>query len=124
MDRRRLLRRETLDEAMRDCRYVFHLAGDYRFWARDQREISRTTCRARSMYWKPLEAKIERIVYTSTTGILKRGTLDGLATEADPPRPHLSRSVSAQFEALAKRNDAPRQDGRSDRAADSADRAA
>ena len=35
-----LLRRETLDEALRGCRYLFHVAGDYRFWARDPREMN------------------------------------------------------------------------------------
>ena len=30
-----LLRRDSLDAAVKDCRYVFHVAGDYRFWARD-----------------------------------------------------------------------------------------
>ena len=34
-----LLRRDSIDAAMKDCRYVFHVAGDYRFWARDPREI-------------------------------------------------------------------------------------
>ena len=34
-----LLRRGSIDAAMKDCRYVFHVAGDYRFWARDPREI-------------------------------------------------------------------------------------
>src|SRR5205823_10317865 len=34
-----LLRRDSIDAATKDCRYVFHVAGDYRFWARDPREI-------------------------------------------------------------------------------------
>ena len=34
-----LLCRESIDEAMKNCRYIFHVAGDYRFWARDSREI-------------------------------------------------------------------------------------
>src|SRR3712207_1106560 len=31
--------RETVDAALDGCRYAFHVAGDYRFWARDPREI-------------------------------------------------------------------------------------
>ena len=34
-----LLARDSIDAAMKDCRYVFHAAGDYRFWARNPREI-------------------------------------------------------------------------------------
>src|SRR5204862_8004474 len=34
-----LLSRDSIGAAMKDCRYVFHVAGDYRFWARDPREI-------------------------------------------------------------------------------------
>ena len=83
-----LLRRETLDEAMRDCRYVFHLAGDYRFWALDQREIFAHNVQGTvNVLEAAREAEVERIVYTSTTGILERGTLDRLATEADLASP-------------------------------------
>jgi len=34
-----LLARDSSDAAMKDCRYVCHVAGDYRFWARNPREI-------------------------------------------------------------------------------------
>ena len=34
-----LFARDSIDAAMKDCRYVFHVAGDYRFWARNPREI-------------------------------------------------------------------------------------
>jgi dihydroflavonol-4-reductase len=30
-----LLARDSIDAAMKDCRYVFHVAGHYRFWARN-----------------------------------------------------------------------------------------
>ncbi len=39
-----LLARDSIDAAMKDCRYVFHVAGDYRFWARNPREILPTMC--------------------------------------------------------------------------------
>ena len=100
-----LLRRETLDEAMRDCRYVFHLAGDYRFWARDQREIFAHNVQGTVNVLEAAgEAKVERIVYTSTTGILKRGTLDRLATEADLASPASFHGAykRSKFEALCE----------------------
>jgi uncharacterized protein YbjT (DUF2867 family) len=34
-----LLFRDSIDAGIKDCRYVLHVAGDYRFWARDPREI-------------------------------------------------------------------------------------
>ena len=77
-----LLRRESLDAAVRGCRYVFHVAGDYRFWARDPREIFANNVQGTiNMLEAAKAAGVERIVYTSTTGILERGTADRLATE-------------------------------------------
>lgn len=77
-----LLRRETLDEAIRGCRYVFHVAGDYRFWARDQRQIFANNVQGTiNVLEAARNAGVEQIVYTSTTGILERGTEDRLATE-------------------------------------------
>ena len=77
-----LLRRDTLDEAVKDCRYVFHVAGDYRFWARDPREIFANNVQGTiNMLEAAHAAGVENIVYTSTTGILERGTLERVATE-------------------------------------------
>jgi dihydroflavonol-4-reductase len=77
-----LLRRDSLDEAAKDCRYVFHVAGDYRFWARDPAEIFANNVQGTiNLLEAARAAGAERIVYTSTTGILERGTLDRLATE-------------------------------------------
>ena len=78
-----LLQRDSLDEAMRNCRYVFHVAGDYRFWARDQREIFANNVQGTiNALEAAKKAGVENIVYTSTTGILERGTTTRLATEA------------------------------------------
>ena len=77
-----LLRRDSLDEAAKDCRYVFHVAGDYRFWARDPAEIFANNVQGTiNLLEAARSAGAEKIVYTSTTGILERGTLDRLATE-------------------------------------------
>jgi dihydroflavonol-4-reductase len=77
-----LLRRDSLEAAARDCRYVFHVAGDYRFWARDPAEIFANNVEGTiNLLEAARSAGAEKIVYTSTTGILERGTLDRLATE-------------------------------------------
>src|SRR5687768_17267484 len=77
-----LLRRESLNRAVKDCRYVFHVAGDYRFWARDPSEIFANNVQGTiNLLEAARAAGAEKIVYTSTTGILERGTPERLATE-------------------------------------------
>ncbi len=78
-----LLRRDSLDAAVKDCRYVFHVAGDYRFWARDPKEIFAKNVQGTiNVLEAARSARVEKIVYTSTTGILEKGTEECLATEA------------------------------------------
>jgi dihydroflavonol-4-reductase len=77
-----LLRRESIDAAMKDCRYVFHVAGDYRFWARDRREIFANNVQGTINLLEAARRRgVEKIVCTSTTGILEPGTLEHLASE-------------------------------------------
>ena len=77
-----LLRRDSLEAAAKDCRYVFHVAGDYRFWARDPSEIFANNVQGTiNLLEAAKSAGAERIVYTSTTGILEKGTPERLATE-------------------------------------------
>ena len=78
-----LLGRDSLDAAVRGCRYVFHVAGDYRFWARDPREIFANNVQGTINVLEAANAAgVERVVYTSTTGILERGTKERLADES------------------------------------------
>jgi dihydroflavonol-4-reductase len=78
-----LLRRDSLDSAVKECRYVFHVAGDYRFWARDPKEIFANNVQGTINVLEAAQAAgTEKIVYTSTTGILEKGTEERLATEA------------------------------------------
>ena len=77
-----LLCRESIDAAMKDCRYVFHVAGDYRFWARDPREIFANNVQGTINLLETAKHRgVEKIVCTSTTGILEPGTPERLATE-------------------------------------------
>jgi dihydroflavonol-4-reductase len=77
-----LLSRDSIDAAMKDCRYVFHVAGDYRFWARDPREIFANNVQGTINLLEAAKRRgVEKIVCTSTTGILEPGTLERLATE-------------------------------------------
>jgi dihydroflavonol-4-reductase len=77
-----LLRRDSIHAAMKDCRYVFHVAGDYRFWARDSHEIFANNVQGTINLLETAKRRgVERIVCTSTTGILVPGTPERLATE-------------------------------------------
>jgi len=77
-----LLCRNSIDAAIKDCRYVFHVAGDYRFWSRDPREIFANNVQGTINLLETAKRRgVERIVCTSTTGILEPGTPDRLATE-------------------------------------------
>ncbi|HEV3410204.1 MAG TPA: NAD-dependent epimerase/dehydratase family protein, partial [Chthoniobacterales bacterium] len=77
-----LRERDTVAAALNGCRYAFHVAGDYRFWARDQREIFANNVQGTINFLDAAEAAgVQNVVYTSTTGILERGTPERLATE-------------------------------------------
>ena len=53
--------------AMQACRTVYHVAADYRFWARDPREIYESNVQGtRNLLDAAGRAGVERFVYTST----------------------------------------------------------
>jgi dihydroflavonol-4-reductase len=63
--------RDLVDRAVADCRYVFHVAADYRLWARDPEEIVRTNVDGtRTVMEAAQRAGVERIVYTSSVATL------------------------------------------------------
>ncbi|GEJ58138.1 hopanoid-associated sugar epimerase [Anaeromyxobacter diazotrophicus] len=65
--------------AVEGCRQVFHVAADYRFWARDPRELYQSNVEGtRHVMEASLAAGVERVVHTSTVGTI------GLAAH---PRP-------------------------------------
>jgi dihydroflavonol-4-reductase len=76
--------REPADmrRVMRDVRYLFHVAADYRLWARDPEEIVRNNVRGtRAVMEAAAEAGVERIVYTSSVATLKPGSRDDPSDE-------------------------------------------
>jgi dihydroflavonol-4-reductase len=65
-----------------NCRYVLHVAGDYRFWARDPREIFANNVQGTINLLEAAKRRgVEKIVCTGTTGILEPGMPERLATE-------------------------------------------
>jgi dihydroflavonol-4-reductase len=62
----------SLAAAMKDARYVFHVAADYRLWARDPGEIVENNREGtRNVMQAARDAQVERIVYTSSVATLK-----------------------------------------------------
>jgi dihydroflavonol-4-reductase len=70
----------SMRRAMRGVRYLFHVAADYRLWARDPEEIVRNNREGtRAVMDAALAEGVERIVYTSSVATLK--PLDGAAAD-------------------------------------------
>jgi dihydroflavonol-4-reductase len=70
----------SMTAALQGTRYLFHVAADYRLWARDPSEIERNNLLgARATMQAALRAGVERVVYTSSVAALKPG--DGEAVD-------------------------------------------
>ncbi|HEX8372442.1 MAG TPA: NAD-dependent epimerase/dehydratase family protein [Chthoniobacterales bacterium] len=68
---------ETLRKPFADARYIFHVAGDYRFWARDPQTIYRSNVAGtENVLQLAGTVGAEKIVVTSTQGVLEPGTLE------------------------------------------------
>ncbi len=70
----------SLTRAIADCRYLYHVAADYRLWVRDPAVMFRTNVDGtRDLMTAALAAGVERIVYTSsvaTLGLVAGGSAD------------------------------------------------
>ena len=62
---------DSLRKAADGCGAVFHVAADYRLWARDPRELYRSNVDGtRNLLEAARAAGVERVVYTSTVGCI------------------------------------------------------
>ncbi|HML07868.1 MAG TPA: hopanoid-associated sugar epimerase [Xanthobacteraceae bacterium] len=62
---------QSVRRAMAGIRYVFHVAADYRLWARDPGEIFAANVEGtRNIMQEALRAGVERVVYTSSVATL------------------------------------------------------
>ena len=62
----------SIERAMKDVRVLFHVAADYRLWARHPEEIVHTNVEGtRLLMAAALRAGVERVVYTSSVATLK-----------------------------------------------------
>src|SRR5438034_1287607 len=76
----------SLAAAVEGCRYLFHVAADYRLWVPDPAPMFRANVEGtRELMLAALAAGVERIVYTSSVAVL--GIVpDGVADEDTPSR--------------------------------------
>jgi dihydroflavonol-4-reductase len=73
---------QDMRRAIRGARYVFHVAADYRLWARDPEEIVRNNVTGTRVVMEAAkDSGVERIVYTSSVATLKPGTMEDPADE-------------------------------------------
>src|SRR5271170_6497248 len=62
---------QSVRQAMAGIRYVFHVAADYRLWARDPNEIFAANVEGtRTVMQEARRAGVERVVYTSSVATL------------------------------------------------------
>ncbi len=75
----------SLARALADCRYLFHLAADYRLWAPHPEVLYRTNVDGtRQLMRAAAEAGVERIVYTSSVATLGLRADGAPADESTP----------------------------------------
>src|ERR1022692_558591 len=61
----------SLERAVAGCELLFHVAADYRLWAKDPGELYRSNVDGtRNLLQAAQDAGIERVVYTSTVGCI------------------------------------------------------
>jgi dihydroflavonol-4-reductase len=64
----------SMTAAMKGARYFFHVAADYRLWARDPGEIERNNLKgAQASMGAALTCGVEKVIYTSSVAALKPG---------------------------------------------------
>ena len=77
--------RKSLDRAMAGMRYLFHVAADYRLWARDPGEIFASNVEGtRNLMEAAIDAGVERIIYTSSVATIALRS-DGTAADESTP---------------------------------------
>jgi dihydroflavonol-4-reductase len=70
----------SMTAALDGVRYLFHVAADYRLWARDPNEIARNNLEgARAVMGAAKITGVERIIYTSSVAALK--PVNGMAVD-------------------------------------------
>jgi dihydroflavonol-4-reductase len=77
--------RKSVARAITGMRYVFHVAADYRLWARDPSEIFASNVEGtRILMEEAMRAGVERVIYTSSVATIAVRS-DGMAADESSP---------------------------------------
>jgi dihydroflavonol-4-reductase len=77
--------RKSVARAIPGMRYVFHVAADYRLWARDPSEIFASNVEGtRNLMEEAIRAGVERVIYTSSVATIAVRS-DGTAADETTP---------------------------------------
>jgi dihydroflavonol-4-reductase len=79
--------RNSIGRATAGMRYLFHVAADYRLWARDRSEIFASNVEGtRILMEEAMRAKVERVIYTSSVATIALRSDGAAANESVPLR--------------------------------------
>jgi dihydroflavonol-4-reductase len=97
----------SVEAAAKGARYLFHVAADYRIWARDPEEIVRANREGTGAVMRAaLAAGVERIVYTSsvaTLGVAPGADKNAPADEDHPLTPETAVGAYKRSKVIAER---------------------
>ncbi len=75
----------SLRAAVRGCETLFHVAADYRLWARRPLELYQTNVAGtNALFNAAFEGGVKRVVYTSTVGTMRPPDAGAVTDEAQP----------------------------------------
>ncbi len=94
----------SMRAAMKGVRYLFHVAADYRIWARDPSEIERANLEGTEATMRAALAEgVERIVYTSSVATQKVNASGEIVDETRPAKPEQTIGAYKRSKVLAER---------------------
>jgi len=77
--------RDSLKRCLKDCKYLFHVAADYRLWVPRPEEIYQNNVKGtENLMEEALNSEIEKIVYTSSVAVLGKPINGDIANEKTP----------------------------------------
>lgn len=87
--------RDAAGRAVRGCQEIYHVAADYRFWARDPGELYASNVEGtRHLLDAAMNAGIEKFIHTSTVGTIG---LAGQPAPSDENTPHDPRQWGSPY---------------------------
>ena len=77
--------KDSLSRALKGCKYLFHVAADYRLWVPKPKNIYENNVEGtNNLMFEALRLEIEKIVYTSSVAVLGKPKNGDIANETTP----------------------------------------